>query len=360
MTTTQTAYKVIPCKGTDRESILEWFRAMASKHGEHPRLLSVCPHVLQQAGIDPKQLTPELIHEAVRQTYEVAQAWITRNNKNRKDGGQTGPMEMRRWFLYGTEVPVPDQHRLLNGEDKVLQVKKVVAGYVASDNKQVARHEGEAMNVTKTVACKILKALGFKADVAKWDVQKLTEKVNDLPRRAGVEDKRLPDDELNDILHDILADLSTGKKVKVEEDDEVEVPFDEDEEPEDKPTKKDKGKKGGKKPKAEDNGTAEKPPKKAPKEKKAGVIATIIEILSRASAKKPVSKADILEGLVARFPDRPESGMKVTVNAQLYRLKDKLDIQGDPKTGYWIGKEEEEAPKPKKGGKKSKVKATAE
>lgn len=73
------------------------------------------------------------------------------------------------------------------------------------------------------------------------------------------------------------------------------------------------------------NGKKDKPVKekkeKAAKAKKGevgpGIIATIKEIL----AKGPITKDKILEKLVSKFPDRPEAGMKGTVNVQISRLK---------------------------------------
>lgn len=77
---------------------------------------------------------------------------------------------------------------------------------------------------------------------------------------------------------------------------------------------------------------------KADKEKKPGVISTILETLQAASAKKPVSKEDIVKKLVAAFPDRDEDGMRKTVNVQVpTRLgSDKGVTVQKNEAGYWV------------------------
>lgn len=48
-------------------------------------------------------------------------------------------------------------------------------------------------------------------------------------------------------------------------------------------------------------------------DKKAGVIQTIIDLLT----KKQYSRETLLEEMVKQFPEREESAMKLTINAQL-------------------------------------------
>lgn len=70
-----------------------------------------------------------------------------------------------------------------------------------------------------------------------------------------------------------------------------------------------------------------------------GIVHTIVKCLKSASAKKPISKGTILKELTDKFPDRPESGMRRTVDIQIStRLrKDKgLDVQGNNDKGFWI------------------------
>jgi len=60
---------------------------------------------------------------------------------------------------------------------------------------------------------------------------------------------------------------------------------------------------------------------------KVGIIATIISSIQ----KKPLTKAQILEILVEKFPDRKADGMKSTISIQLgpTRLATKYDLKKD-------------------------------
>jgi len=55
--------------------------------------------------------------------------------------------------------------------------------------------------------------------------------------------------------------------------------------------------------------------------KKVGIIATIVKVLS--ASKKGLTKDEVLEKLVAKFPDRPAGGMKITIGVQLSQLAKK-------------------------------------
>ena len=83
-----------------------------------------------------------------------------------------------------------------------------------------------------------------------------------------------------------------------------------------------------------------KPTKKKPAPKGPGVIATIVECLKKAKKSSPVSKDDILEVLVERFPDRTADAMLKTINTQVPgRLKSEkglkiVKVDG----GYYIGR----------------------
>jgi len=73
---------------------------------------------------------------------------------------------------------------------------------------------------------------------------------------------------------------------------------------------------------------------------KPGVIATMIEMMTAASAKKPVTRDRILEELIKRFPDRPVRGMGMSVKVQvphLIRKRKGIDIQKN-ENGFWIPK----------------------
>src|SRR5207302_9842900 len=71
---------------------------------------------------------------------------------------------------------------------------------------------------------------------------------------------------------------------------------------------------------------------------KVGVIDTIVECLTKASANKPASKDQILERLVKKFPERDPMSMKKTLTGQLsYHLKHNGKIKKLMKSsgGYW-------------------------
>lgn len=59
-----------------------------------------------------------------------------------------------------------------------------------------------------------------------------------------------------------------------------------------------------------------KEPKKAKKEKGPGVIATIVELIEK-SGKKGITKEEILNELVKKFPDKAKDSMKNTINVQV-------------------------------------------
>ena len=83
--------------------------------------------------------------------------------------------------------------------------------------------------------------------------------------------------------------------------------------------------------------TKKVPAKKAVK-KGSGVIGSMVEFLSAASAAKPLSKTELLEKLVAHFKDREADAMKSTINAQLptrIAKEQGVKIHKDG-SGYWI------------------------
>lgn len=59
-------------------------------------------------------------------------------------------------------------------------------------------------------------------------------------------------------------------------------------------------------------------PKKPKAAKGPGVIATMIDLLKAASKTKPLSKAELVKKLAAKFPDRDAESMALTVNAQIH------------------------------------------
>lgn len=69
-----------------------------------------------------------------------------------------------------------------------------------------------------------------------------------------------------------------------------------------------------------------------------GVITRIIELLSKATEKKPITKAEILADLKVQFPDRAENAMKSTISSQVpsgLKVEKKIIVhkKGD---GFWI------------------------
>lgn len=74
---------------------------------------------------------------------------------------------------------------------------------------------------------------------------------------------------------------------------------------------------------------------KSKKEKGPGVINTIIGILESGGG----TKQEIHKELIQKFPERAPDSMLKTINAQLYRLKVKYNLQKEIKAGvphYWI------------------------
>lgn len=80
-------------------------------------------------------------------------------------------------------------------------------------------------------------------------------------------------------------------------------------------------------------------PKKASKSRP-GVIAAIVETLKSGSAKKPLTKADVVEVLVKKFPNRKPLALKRTVGCQLpSRLRSEKDLDvKENERGYWLNK----------------------
>jgi hypothetical protein len=72
--------------------------------------------------------------------------------------------------------------------------------------------------------------------------------------------------------------------------------------------------------------------------KKPGVVAKIVEVLKAASAKKPVTKDDILKVLVKEFPDRDPRAMKSTISSQVpscLKTEKGLVCKSNAK-GWWL------------------------
>lgn len=210
------------------------------------------------------------------------------------------------------------------------------------------------MQVTKVKAVSLLVALGV-ATAKKWSVARLTKEIRKINTLVE-EDQEVDGDGNQELLDELLeaieneteitvvegkkaAGKGTAKKgakgTKKKSTKKKTPPADEDEEEEDE-EEAPAPKKGKKKTAADGKGGKTKKGKKPPK--KVGVIATIIEILKKATSKKPVSKDDIVTQLADAFPERDADSMRKTVNVQV-----PTRIQGDKgltvnknDNGYWI------------------------
>jgi hypothetical protein len=71
-----------------------------------------------------------------------------------------------------------------------------------------------------------------------------------------------------------------------------------------------------------------------------GVNAVIRELLSAASAKKPLLRATLFEALVKRFPKHNATAMKRTLNGMVsYHLpRGNKKFHGTVAKGYWLAK----------------------
>lgn len=243
------------------------------------------------------------------------------------------------------------------------------------------------MNVKKSQICSLFTAMGF-VTCATWDSAKLLKKAQRLPSiveedlKLGKEDKKT--------LTKLLAAIEAEEEIVIEADDapaaskpakkkskpapapaaeDSDDDDDSDEDAEDSDDDEDSDEDADDSDDDSDDDdeapAAAKPAKKKKKETKpaakpaatngkkkkgasggiksaggVGVIGSIVEFLKAGSAKKPVSKTELVEKLSARFPDRSPESMKATVNVQLpnrLRVDKELDVQKND-NGYWIAK----------------------
>lgn len=174
------------------------------------------------------------------------------------------------------------------------------------------------------------------------------------PSKAKDEDEEEEEEEDEDEEEDAAEDYVKDD----DEDDEEESNDEEDEDEEDeevdekpkkgKPAAKPPAKKPGKEtpaPKKDDKKPTKKPGKEkdAPKKgkappKAAGVIQCIADIVSAATAKKPITKEQIHEKLCKRFPDRDSDSLKTTVGIQVPSRLNKEKNLGIKKNdrGYYV------------------------
>jgi hypothetical protein len=116
------------------------------------------------------------------------------------------------------------------------------------------------------------------------------------PQEEALEDEEDDDNDYDD-------DDDDDEEEEDEEDDDDDDEDEEDEDEEEPVLKQDKKKK-------------EPPLKPDKKEKTVGVVKSIVELIEK-SGQKGISKEEILEELIKRFPDRQPTSMKNTINVQV-------------------------------------------
>lgn len=269
------------------------------------------------------------------------------------------------------------------------------------------------LTVTKSAAILLLTGLGLH-NASGYNAARCAAKIKTLPGTIDEAKSKPEDKESKSLLKKILATLEAGGEVAVEDDDAEEAPAakkgkkeaakpakgkkskakeeepeDEDEEADDeseddeeasdeeesedeeteeeeesdeeeeeddedeKPAKKSKakGKKAAKGDKTKKDGTNFK---RAGGPDGVGVIGSILEFMTEASKDKPIDKKGLLAKLVKRFPDRDESSMKATINAQVpnrIAKEKKVTVKTNDEGGYWVAK----GGSGEKSGKKAKA-----
>lgn len=216
------------------------------------------------------------------------------------------------------------------------------------------------MQVSQAVLVALFVSMGYKT-ATRWKLEQLTTKVNKIHSLADDDAAELSQEQ-EKLLKKLKKAAQAGTEIKViseevaeeasekpskkgktpaakpkkaaepeeeEDEDDAESPDeegDEEDEDEERPTK---GKKSG-------TGVKEKKTGRPPSG--TGVIAEITTMLKKASAKKPVTKEQIHEHLIEKFPDRSPDSMMSTINIQVpNRLKREkgLNIVKNDK-GYYV------------------------
>lgn len=152
------------------------------------------------------------------------------------------------------------------------------------------------MEITKSQAVKMFEELGF-ATAGGWGITQIQNRINNLPDICEDVDIKTLDIKLQPLVQSAINKIKDHKEVKVVADAQTEKKV------ESEPVKKKK-----EKPEVEKKVKKDKKEKKTSTKRGEGVIATIIECLS-----KYTTREDILKVLVAKFPDRNKNGMETTV-----------------------------------------------
>ena len=188
------------------------------------------------------------------------------------------------------------------------------------------------MKVTREQALALFAALGY-GTASKWNNKRMEAKLNKIDRSVE-EDTQLEGEPQQTLtkIKEALANKETigigGEEAPTEEAQTEETPPVEEESPtEESPTEETKTEEENENVAKKTKTKAKKAPAKKKEVKKApGVIASIVEFLE---AGKAMTKEQILNRLVKRFPDREPSALIQTINCQVptrLRKEKKLKI----------------------------------
>ncbi len=70
-----------------------------------------------------------------------------------------------------------------------------------------------------------------------------------------------------------------------------------------------------------------------------GIYATLLRVLQRASKAAPVTKVQLLEMMIEKFPERDADGMRATIARcvpSYFTKKKGVTIKSNPSGGYWM------------------------
>jgi hypothetical protein len=210
------------------------------------------------------------------------------------------------------------------------------------------KKNAEMLCVSREDAVSLFKALDFKT-ASRWNRKKLRAQLAGLAEL--IEDGfELEDEGLNDLLQAVITATKNEQAIDVEEkteepeeDEEAGAPVGDDDEEEAEEEDDEEAEDEAEDDEEEDELVEVKPkkPRKKPEASnrtKVGVIATVVQILQAASAKKAIPKKAIVAKLAEAFPDRDPEAMAKTVNIQVssqLRKGKGLNVCKN-ENGYWI------------------------
>ncbi len=339
-------------KASDFPTLLDWLKRCTELRGFHPHTVATSPRLLGEGGVTKEQFSDELLSRATHETWSLFRVYAETHNKSALAEGRwtydLGSDSFSNWHKQNRKSPclstVPrDNQRddAAGGSDRTTQRRSSSVTTATATNVQI----------TKSVALLLFAELGV-GEATKWGMKTLGKNLNSLHKTAGVKEK-ISNPDLQDVISDLLAAGAAGETVEVVDDAE-ETPV---APAKAKPAAK-KGAKGkAKSASAATNGesnrhtpAAAKPAKrvkgKASAAKKGasnfgkgeGICAAVVDLLTKATAKKPITKQTIVAKMVERFPDRDPVALQRTVYGQVnYNLPKKgVEVKGEHKTGYWV------------------------